>query len=435
MAAHERFAFRTRDDLLARAQALGLSLPFADAIGPLLEPVRIGGRTLANRLAVLPMEGADGDAHGAPSDLTVRRYRRFAAGGSGLIWFEATAVVQAGRSNPHQLWLTERSQDAFKKLVETIRTEGRRTTGREPLLVFQLTHSGRFAKPEGKPRPTIAHHSPHLDPLHGLPADHPLIADEELDRLQDGFVRTAELAAAAGFDAVDVKACHGYLVSELLASHTRLRSRYGGAFENRSRFLLETARKIKNRVAGLIVTSRLSATDLVPYPYGFGMDAEHPDRMDLAESKALAGALVGPLLLTSLGIPFWKPAYGRPFDIPVPGGKVPDEHPLDGIARHLRITAEFQRSYPELAVVGPGYSWLRQFFPHVAAAAVRAGEATLVGLGRGAFAYPAFARDLAERGGLDTHRVCTTCSRCTELLRAGRPAGCVVRDREVYKVP
>ena len=186
------------------------------------------------------------------------------------------------------------------------------------------------------------------------------------------------------------------------------------------------------------MTSRLSATDLVPYPYGFGMDPEQPERMDLGEPKALAGEFVGlgaPLLLTSLGIPFWKPAYGRPFDIPVPGGKIPDEHPLEGIARHLRVTAEFQRAYPELAVAGPGYSWLRRYFPHVAAAAVRAGEATLVGQGRGAFAYPDFARDLAARGALDSRRVCTTCSRCTELLRAGRPAGCVVRDNEVYKVP
>ncbi|MDH4197635.1 MAG: hypothetical protein OEW05_09530 [Candidatus Aminicenantes bacterium] len=438
MAAHERFAFRSRDDLLARARDLNLALPFADNVEPLVGTVRVAGRTLANRFAVLPMEGADGDGDGAPSELTARRYRRFAAGGSGLIWFEATAVAGVGRSNPHQLWISGRTLDAFKRMVEATRTAGRGTTGRDPLLVLQLTHSGRFAKPEGKPRPVIAQHSPHLDPLHGLPADYPLITDEELDRLQDDFVRAAELAAAAGFDGVDVKSCHGYLISELLASHTRLGSRHGGAFENRSRFLLQTVRRIKDKVAGLIMTSRLSATDLVPYPYGFGMDPKRPESIDLGEVKALAGALAGlgtPLLLTSLGIPFWKPFYGRPFDIPVPGAGVPGEHPLEGVARHLAITAELQRGFPNLAVIGPGYSWLRQYFPHVAAASVRAGNATLIGQGRGAFAYPDFARDLAERGSLNVHRVCTSCSRCSQLLREGRPAGCVVRDNEVYRVP
>jgi len=438
MAAHERFAFRTRDELLARARDLGLVLPFADDLEPLVGTVQVAGRTLANRFAVLPMEAADGDGDGAPTELTARRYRRFAAGGSGLIWFEATAVAGVGRSNPHQLWISARTLDDFKRLVEGTRTAGRGTTGRDPLLVLQLTHSGRFAKPEGKPRPAIAHHSPHLDPLHDLPAGHPLITDEELDRLQDDFVRAAELAAAAGFDVVDIKSCHGYLVSELLASHTRLGSRYGGSFENRSRFLLQTVARVKDKVAGLVVTSRLSAADFVPYPYGFGMDPQRPESIDLHEFKALAGAFAGlgtPLLLTSLGIPFWKPAYGRPFDVPVPGGKVPDEHPLEGVVRHLGVTAELQRGFPELAVVGPGYSWLRQFFPHVAAAVVRAGDATLVGQGRGAFAYPDFARDLAERGGLNIYRVCTSCSRCSQLLRLGRPAGCVVRDSEVYKVP
>ena len=437
MAAHERFSFRSREDLLARARELGVVLPFADDVQPLVGTVQVAGRTLANRFVVLPMEGADGDGDGAPSDLTVRRYRRFAAGGSGLIWFEATAVAGDGRSNPHQLWISARTIDDFKRLAEGTRTAGRTSTARDPLLVLQLTHSGRFAKPEGKPRPVIAHHSPHLDPLHGLAADHPLIKDEELDRLHDDFVRAAELAAAAGFDAVDVKACHGYLVSELLASHTR-RGRYGESFENRSRFLLTTVRRIKDDVAGLIVTSRLSAADFVPYPYGFGMDRERPESVNLGEVKALAGTLAGlgaPLLLTSLGIPFWKPFYGRPFDVRVPGGKIPDEHPLEGVARHLSITAEIQRGVPDVAVIGPGYSWLRQYFPLVAAAVVRAGNATLIGQGRGAFAYPEFAHDLAERGALDIHRVCTSCSRCSELLRLGRPAGCVVRDSEVYKVP
>jgi 2,4-dienoyl-CoA reductase-like NADH-dependent reductase (Old Yellow Enzyme family) len=132
----------------------------------------------------------------------------------------------------------------------------------------------------------------------------------------------------------------------------------------------------------------------------------------------------------SLGIPAWKPHFGRPFDRPVPGGQVPDEHPLEGVARHLRFAAELQRSSPGTAVIGAGLSWLRSLGPGVAAAAVGSGGGAAFGLGRGALAYPDFAADLLRHGRLSPRKVCTTCSICSHLLRRQRPVGCAVRDPE-----
>jgi 2,4-dienoyl-CoA reductase (NADPH2) len=435
MAPHGRFSFRSPGELLEKATSLGLKIPFAEDVSVLLEPATVADRSLPNRLAVLPMESADADLEGAPTDRTYRRYERYAAGGSGLIWVEATAVRWDGKSNPRQLMLTDRTEDAFKALVGRMRDAAAADWGsdHEPLIVLQLTHSGRFAKPDGKPAPLIAHRSPLLDPIHGLPADYPVVTDEALAEIQDDFIDAADKAAAAGFDGVDVKACHGYLVSELLAAYTRTGSRYGGPFENRSRFLVESVQRIRRDVPRLLVTSRLSATDMVPFPYGFGMDPDRPEEPGLKETKELIGRLAKEgirFLALSIGVPAWRAHFGRPFDRSIPGGDLPDEHPLEGVARHLRFAAELQRAWPRTAVVGAGYSWLRRFFPNVGAATVRSGGAAVIGQGRGALAYPDFPKDLAEKGRLSARKVCTTCSLCSHLLRQQKPVGCVVRDPE-----
>lgn len=433
MAAHQRFRLRSAAGLEQEAKRLGLEVPFSDEISILLEKAAFGGRPVPNRLAALPMEGADAEETGGPSEWTRRRYRRLAAGGAGLIWFEAAAVRADGRSNPNQLMLNEGTLGGFSRLVEEARDAASKEwgAGHDPLLVLQLTHSGRFARPEGLPRPIIVQHNPHLDPVHDLPEDAPLVSDRELASIRDDFVEAADLALGAGFDAVDIKACHGYLVSETLAAHSREGSRYGGPFENRTRLLLEIVRLIREEAPRLLVTSRLSATDTVPFPYGFGMDPDQPDRIDLTETKALVALLVRSgvrFLALSLGIPAWKPHFGRPFDEPAPGGRLPDEHPLEGVARHLRIASEIQRSSPWTPVVGAGYSWLRTLGPGVAAAMVTAGRSAAFGLGRGALAYPDFAADLIRRGRLFSRKTCTTCSLCSHLLRRQRRVGCAVRD-------
>lgn len=428
---HEPFRFRTAEGLIRKAAALRLDLPCDADITPLLEPATIAGVPVPNRIAVQPMEGFDGDERGAPGELTIRRYRRYGAGMSGLIWFEATAVSPDGRSNPRALMLTPETQPAFRALADATREAASESCGRthRPFLVLQLTHTGRLGMPAADGRVRIACRNPHLDRAEGLAV---LWRDEQLDVLRDRFIECARLAIAAGFDAVDIKACHGYLVSELLGAHTRTGSRYGGTFENRARLLLDIVSGVREAVPEARVAVRLNATDLMPYPYGFGMAADGSDSIDLTEPRALVRALSERgccLLNVTIGVPRYAPHIGRPFDRPVAGTGVPPEHPLVGVTRLIDLAGALQQASGAVPVVGTGYSWLRQFWPNVGAAVVKRGLAAFVGLGRGAFAYPDAPSDLVHRGTLDRTRCCTTCSRCVELMRHSRPTGCVVRDR------
>jgi len=436
MAAHEPFHFHSLDELRRRIAELDLDLGVTEDLSPLFQPLKLGDFILPNRFVVLPMEGCDGTADGSPDELTFRRYRRFAAGGAGLLWMEATAVVAEGRANPRQLYIHKGNDGRFAALVEATLKAARDGPNHRPYLVLQLTHSGRYSRPVREARPIIAHHSRYLDPVHNLPPDFPLISDEELERLEDRYVEAALCARRAGFDAVDVKACHRYLVSELLASHTRENSRYGGSFENRTRFLRNVVAKIRDAVPGLHVTSRMNAYDAMAYPYGFGVDREDPAKPDLSEPVEVVRFLAGagaPVVNITVGNPYYNPHVNRPFDLPTAGGPFPAESPLEGVARFVSVVRRIQQEFPSLAVIGGGYSWLRQFFPHVAAAHVRDGWVSLVGLGRMAFAYPDFARDLANCGRLDPERVCVACSACTQIMRDGGRAGCVPRDAAIYE--
>jgi 2,4-dienoyl-CoA reductase-like NADH-dependent reductase (Old Yellow Enzyme family) len=413
---------------------LGLSLPIDEGLSILGEKVRFGRWEVPNRFVVQPMEGFDAADDGAPGALSFRRYLRYARGGAGLIWFEATAVLPEARSNPRQLCLDRGNRDAYARLVDQARRAAREAFGHEIVMLVQLTHSGRYSRPAGPAQPMIAHHNPLLDPQLGLTADYPLVSDEYLDRLQEAYVEAAVLAARAGFDGVDLKSCHRYLVSELLASHTRP-GRYGGSLENRSRLLRETAAKIAAAVPGALVTTRLNVYDALAYPYGFGVSRDDYRTPDLAEPLELVGqlrALGIPLVNATIGNPYFNAHYGRPFDRPTAGVPLPDEHPLAGVARFVDLTRQVQQAVPDLPVVATGYAWLRHLMPQVAAGVIRRGWATLVGQGRGAFAYPDSVKDILTLGRMDPAKTCITCSGCTQIMRDGAMTGCVVRDREIY---
>ncbi|BCV22804.1 hypothetical protein hamaS1_28730 [Moorella sp. Hama-1] len=256
-----------------------------------------------------------------------------------------------------------------------------------PLCILQLTHSGRYSKPFGHQQPVIAYHDPYLDGPAGVTPDQAPITDAELEQLQASYVEAALLAREAGFDGVDIKSCHRYLLSELLAAHTR-HGKYGGEFQNRVRFLLETIARVKAAVGDeLILAVRLSACDAHPYPYGWGVDQEDYTLPDLTEPKQLLHLLKQQgvsLVAVSAGNPYYnRPDITRPFDTPMVGATIPPEHPLESVARLFSVTRDF-------------------------------------------------ARDLLTRGYLDANKVCIACSRCTQIMRDGGKTGCVIRDADVY---
>jgi len=431
------FSYTNIHELEKDIKRVGAHIPLTKDIHFLKKSVKVGNKEIPNRLCVNPMEGRDAKEDGSPGELTYRRYRRLASGGAGIIWIEATAVTSEGKANPRQLWINSNSAKGFKKLVEIIEENAANYKGEKqnPFIVLQLTHSGRQSKPEGKSYPVITHHSKILDPKDNLNQDYPLITDGELDSLQDKYVKAAQIAYECGFDAVDIKACHGYLLHELLFSYTRESSKYGGSFENRTRFLREVIQKIRTIIPGLIITTRLNIYDGIPYPWGWGMKKDGSLDADLSEPTNLIRELheIGvDIVNISFGNPYYNPHLERPYDYLIAGGYLPEERPLKTISRNIDLTCEISKETSGVHFVGTGLSWLRQFFPNVAGAMIEKGWISFIGVGRASLANPSFANELLGKGNLAPEKLCITCSSCTQMMKDGSQVGCVVRDSEVY---
>lgn len=461
------FHFPTAESLIAGAKELGVDdVVAADTdLSPLFEPVVIGGRKVGNRLAIHPMEGCDGGLGGKPGELTWRRWIRFGAGGCKLIWGEAVAILEEGRANPRQLWLHDGTADEMARLVEATRKAHREVWGSNAcddlLIGCQLTHSGRYSYR----RPLIVQRDPALDaatlvpgPDGGkipMPADYPVLSDDDLKRIEDQYLVAAKLAMKCGFDFLDLKQCHRYLCSELLASHTRP-GPYGGSLENRTRLQRNIFGRIKSELGkNTMLATRINMFDAVPYmkgsdnigkprpyttPYkwSWGTNENNPLEPDLREPRQYIGMMkdLGVALVNlSMGNPYSNPHFGRPNEKPPLDAYENPEHPLIGVARHFRLAAELQRAYPDLPMVGTGYSWLQHHFITCAAANVRRKMIAIAGVGRGAFAYPDFVKDIKEKGHINDKQACIAVSSCTALMRAkgnelGQfPSGCVPKDK------
>jgi 2,4-dienoyl-CoA reductase-like NADH-dependent reductase (Old Yellow Enzyme family) len=450
------FKFHCRDDLEAECRRLGLDLRFSDDLSPLFQPVVLGPLGAGNRLCIQPMEGCDGTLDGRPDELTFRRYRRFGAGGAKLLWGEATAVVEEGRANPRQLLLNEDTAPDLERLLAECRAGHRQACGADDDLVvgLQLTHSGRYSYS----RPLLAFHDTYLDPLtvvdrasgRTAAADYPLLDDDYLRRLVDHYVAAARLAYRVGFQFVDVKQCHRYLLSELLAARTRP-GPFGGTLENRTRLAREIIMAIRAAVPGLVVATRLNVYDGIPPGEAsppsrsacapWGACADDPLQADLEEPLWWVGemARLGVACVNvSMGNPYAVPHVIRPYEYPPPDGCETPEHPLVGVDRHVRLAGEVQQAFPSLPVVGSGFSYLQEYLFQAGAANIRDGRITVVGVGRAALPQPDFARQLLEHGRLDRRRVCRTFSYCTALMRSKHnelgqfATGCPPFDKEVY---
>jgi 2,4-dienoyl-CoA reductase (NADPH2) len=425
-------AYKTLQELKIHCESNGYKIGFSDDKEVFSKKKLVGKTVLQNSCAILPMEGNDANEDGSPSGLTERRYLRFAASGAALIWCEAIAVVREGRASPHQLFITPENIESFRALVDNIKKEGLRANGIEPCVIAQLTHSGRYAKPEGILKPIIAARSPLLDEKYSIPAEYPIIQDDELAALEEDYVRGAKLAQRAGFDGVDLKASHGYLLSELLSAFTR-EGIYGGSYEGRTRFLKNIIKKVRETTGlGFIIASRLSVYDSLPWPYGFGMKADGSSSPDIDEPvrlinemKKLGVDFIG----ITMGNPYIYPHISRPY---ATGAYAPTEEPLVGVSRFLEYTAQVKKAVPEMPVVGAGYSYMGRFGAQAAAHELEAGHVDIMGIGRQAFAYPQFVRDVLDQKEPDAKKLCVACSKCTQIMRSGGPAGCVVRDAEVF---
>lgn len=428
-----KFNYSTIDELKGKIDELGLkNLPFSDDVSCLGDSVKVGERVVPNRIAVQPMEGCDGTASGEPDELTVRRYDRFAESGAGLVWAEAVAIVEEGRANPRQLYITENNIDAFKKMNDRIRELSMKKNGFAPIIIMQATHSGRYSKPTGVPAPLIAYNNPVFEGENPIDKTR-IISDDKLFALEEQYGKAAKMAEEAGFDGIDVKCCHRYLNSELLSAFTR-DGAFGGSFDNRTRLLRNGIKNATDATGkDFIITTRMNVYDGFEYPYGWGVKEGNGKEVDLTEPIKLIDILHNQLGVkmvdVTIGNPYVNSFVNRPADATI---AVSGEHPLVGVDRMFGCVGEIQKAFPELVVMGSGVSYMREYAGNLAAGAVKAGMLTMQGFGREAFAYPQFANDLIKNGTMDKKMCCITCGKCTELMRAGGVAGCVIKDSEVY---
>lgn len=390
-------------------------------------PICIGSKIFPNRAVLQPMEGCDCNPDGSPSNLTVEKYQKAARSGAGLVWFEANAVCPEGRTNPRQMMLTQENLPVFQALLQQMRAIAKKECGINPVFILQLTHSGRQSI-----QPMIAYRHPIYEARRPV-SDENIVTDEYLDTLPEQYARSAKLAVEAGFDGVDVKSCHGYLFQELLSAFTRT-GRYGASFQNRARLFLECLRAVKEAIpSGVLLTSRLSVSDMVPKPYGFGTTEQN--ELDLTEPDRLIGQLVKgglQILNVTVGNPYYNPHVNRPYR---KGGYEPPESPDVGLARFEIIEKHIKERFPSLTVVGSGLSYYRDDLFLQAERQLADGVCDLVGFGRMWLAYPQFYRDFTD-GSFDAKKCCLACSKCTELMRAGRVSGCAVFNeyyRALYK--
>jgi 2,4-dienoyl-CoA reductase-like NADH-dependent reductase (Old Yellow Enzyme family) len=456
------------DALRSRLSELGCALPLDDRIltaaegSPLADPLQVAGFRVGNRWCIHPMEGWDANRDGTPSEHTLRRWRNFGRSGAKLIWGgEAAAVHPAGRANPNQTLATESNRGGLAQLLAELHAGHREQTGSlDGLLVgLQLTHSGRFCKPldHGRWQPRIAYHHPLLDAKFGIdPANrHVVLADDEIERLIDDYLAAARLASEVGFQFVDVKACHGYLLHEFLSARMRP-GRFGGDLAGRSRVLLTIVDRIRRELPDLMIGVRLSVFDtipyrtsrevgqpmlyekLIPYEYGFGVDPHDPMKIDLTEPLELMRTLVArgvAMINITCGSPYYVPHIQRPAIFPPSDGYQPPEDPLVGVWRQIDVTRQCKAALPGVSLVGSGYSYLQDYLPHAAQAAVRDGWVDFVGLGRMVLSYPELPHDALTAGKLDRKHVCRTFSDCTTAPRHGLISGCYPLDEHYKRLP
>lgn len=456
--------FKTTADLRAHLTALKIALPLDEALlsapqSPLAQPLTVAGKKLGNRWCIHPMEGWDGTLDGKPTEHTLRRWHNFGRSGAKWIWGgEAVAVRQDGKANPNQLLYTEANKSSLGDLLKELKKAHRDLYGTtDDLFVgLQLTHSGRFARPNDKkklePRTMYAH--PILDAKFHVDPKQAIFSDGELDDLIGDFVKAAKAAWELGYEFVDLKHCHGYLGHEILSSHTR-QGAYGGSLANRMRFLQRLIEAIKQEAPGLLIGVRLSAIDTVPhkpdpaktvgrklgpgipeafstpYPWGFGVNTNNPLDYDLREPIEFcrqAAQWGVPMFNISVGSPYYVPHIQRPAYYPPSDGYTPPEDPLIGVARQIEVTRRIREALdPAVKLVGTGYSYLQEFLPQVAQAAVREGFVDSVGIGRLVLSYPEFPADCLK-GTMQKKLICRTFSDCTTAPRNGMISGCFPLD-------
>jgi 2,4-dienoyl-CoA reductase-like NADH-dependent reductase (Old Yellow Enzyme family) len=388
---------------------------------PLLTSLRIGGKTVSNRIAINAMECCDADTNGNPTVTAFRRYERLAKGNAGVIIVEALSVVDENRGRLHQLTALSQNQKGLADLVAAMRK-----TNPKPLILWQLTHSGELSSPEFSERVCVK-------PFPGYEGR--LLSEEEVEEILNRFLQAAKMASDCGADGVDFKLCHGYFGSQLLRPFNDRKWKYGGSWANRTRFAYEFYERVAKEVKDpdFIVGSKISAWEGLPG----GMGSAGPDTpiIDLTEVLDLVKGL------EARGAKYIVQSAGNPsltLALTQPDKRIPDYAYL-----HFWFQKEMKAALkPSTVLIGSGYSIFRNgrnsfrgvkqeesSFLHWGNKNVSEGVCDMVAIGRQSLADPLLPSKL-EEGTPEKVTWCTACDNCIEFLIRQRPVGCSTYERE-----
>jgi 2,4-dienoyl-CoA reductase-like NADH-dependent reductase (Old Yellow Enzyme family) len=384
-------------------------------------PIKIGNKFAPNRIVNQPMECNDGDSSGNPTELTFQRYRRLAEGGAGIIFFESLTISYESRARKNQLKISEETAKDFERLVKEMREINPKS-----LILFQINHSGRVSGAAFSKVVSLY--------TTGDPSVH-ILTEEEIEEIGDRFVKAAVVARQAGADGIDFKHCHGYLCGEMLRPANIRKDRFGGSFENRTRFFRETTEKIKKAVRedNFLMGVRYSVYEGIPG--GFGTSGPEEVIEDLSEPLRFAK------MIEEMGMNYVNVSAGIPAN--TPEFTRPTKNYPEGVYRHFGW-AEAVKALIKIPVIGSGYSYLRdgkndlkepdpskKSFLYWAEKNLKEGNVDLVGIGRQPLADPLFAKKILA-GNVDQINYCTACGGCSILLRSQMKVGCTVYN-EYYK--
>lgn len=252
-----------------KAKETGVFLPLQTDTAPLFESAELNGNTVSSRIVLQPEPVFDADETGAPTEATVRRYcDAVIACCCGIVWIEPTAFTADGRADARQLMLTADNAAQFAGLTAAIRSAAQAAHGSAPLIFLTLSHAGRKAL------------SPVRITKPDAPDDRiPEITDDALLHLIVDCGAAAASAETAGFDGIALHASDRTLFGESLAAYHR-GGRFGGDFDDRTRFVRDCYTAMRVASQKLRFAVRLSLSDGIPQPDGWGMAFEtesHPD--------------------------------------------------------------------------------------------------------------------------------------------------------------
>lgn len=390
----------------------------------LSKSIKIGNRTAPNRLVNQPMECNDADASGNPSDLTLERYRNLATGGAGMITVESLSISLRSRARKNQLIIEEKNLKPLTDLVKEMKK-----INPESLIIFQINHSGIVSGSFSEVVSYYPAYTPTTDSAIRI------LTDEDVDKIKETLVKAALISYEAGADGIDFKNCHGYLGGQLLRPANTKNGRYGGSFENRTRFFRETADMMKVAIKdeNFIFGARISIYEGILG--GFGTAGPEEVVEDLTEPLALC------CMIEDAGFDFINISSG----IPVMTGEITrptQKYPM-GVYRQFSW-ARVVRNTVKIPLIGSAYSYLRdgdnklpedvpekKSLMHWATKNIEAGHVDMVGVGRQSLADPLFAKKVLA-GEIDQIEFCKACGGCSVLLVSQARVGCTFYN-EFYK--